>query len=230
MRKVKSASELHKKAEEAREKAHHLQALKLLDEAIILYQEEKNYNGICGALQSQVLTFKHLYFLTHAKIYAILAQKSAEASLEIARMYDLKTKLGSCYFRLGETAMIFKNYKKAIEWYKTALTNYQGSFSEKGDYRYHLGEAFYRNGQKELGLKTIFQGLTEIEKGKNTVDPFLFHVWQSGVHMKLADLLQKDNPQEAKKHLKVAQEIATSDKKLIIRKRQVKELAKKFNK
>ena len=45
------------------------------------------------------------------------------------------------------------------------------------------------------------------KKGKK-VDPFLVHVWESGCHMTLALLLRKDDPYEAKTHLKKAKEIA----------------------
>lgn len=201
-----SAKEHHSQAEELRENDKHLEALKELDQAIILYQEDKDYLGICEALQSRVLTFKHLYFLSTDITFATIAQKEAEASLEVAQQHDLSEKLASCYFRLGEIAMIFENFSKAIDWYQKALDDYQGSLSEKGDYRYHLGEAMYRSGQKEEGKKTIFAGLDEIQSGAHEVDPFLVHVWESGLHMKLADLLRDDETDEARKHLETAHE------------------------
>ncbi|OGM54622.1 hypothetical protein A3F62_04820 [Candidatus Woesebacteria bacterium RIFCSPHIGHO2_12_FULL_44_11] len=223
-----TAKEHHRQAEELRESDKHSEALKELDQAIVLYQEDKDYLGICEALQSRVLTFKHLYFLTRDTTFAIIAQKEAEASLEVAQQHDIKDKLSSCYFRLGEIAMIFEDFSKAINWYQRALENYQGSLSEKGDYRYHLGEALYRNGRKEEGKKAIFEGLSEIQKGASEVDPFLVHVWESGLHMKLADLLRGDEPDEARKHLDTSREIADSDPKLIIRRRQIEELSKSF--
>jgi len=63
--------------------------------------------------------------------------------------------------------------------------------NEKGDFRYHLGEAVYRSGPK-------------------------------------AELLAKDEPKESLEHLKRAKVIAKSDPKLVIRKRQIVELGKKF--
>lgn len=209
-----------------RESDRHVDALKELDQAIVLYQEDSDYSGICEALQSRVLTFKHLHLLTNDLSFAIIAKKEAEASLEIAQKNNLKHKLGSCYFRLGEIAMIFKEFPTAIDWYKKALENYEGSLSEKGDYRYHLGEALYRSGQKEQGKETMFEGLSEIQEGALDVDPFLVHVWESGLHMKLADVLREDEPEEAKKHLDEARKIASSDPKLIIRRRQIEDIAK----
>lgn len=224
-----SAKEHHKQAEELRENDKHLEALKELDQAIVLYQEDKDYLGICEALQSRVLTFKHLYFLTKDTAFATIAQKEAEASLEVSQNNNVTEKLGSCYFRLGEIAMIFEDFPKAIDWYQKALENYQGSLSEKGDYRYHLGEAQYRSGQKEEGKQTILEGLGEIQNGASEVDPFLVHVWESGLHMKLADLLRVYEPEQAREHLDKARELANSDPKLIIRRRQIEELSKNFN-
>src|SRR3989338_1240500 len=223
-----SAKEHHRQAEVLRESDRHLEALKELDQAVVLYQEDKDYQGICEALQSRVLTFKHLYFLSKDTAFAIIAQKEAEASLEVAQQHSVGNKLGSCYFRLGEIAMIFDNFPQAIDWYQKALEDYQGSLSEKGDYRYHLGEALYKNGQKEEGKKTILAGLDEIQRGAPEVDPFLVHVWESGLHMKLADLLRDDEPEEARKHLDEARKIADSDQRLIIRRRQIEEVGKSF--
>jgi len=46
--------------------------------------------------------------------------------------------------------------------------------------------------------------------------------------MRLAELLIEDEPKEALKHYKEANTIAQSDTKLVIRKRQIKELGKKL--
>jgi hypothetical protein len=48
--------------------------------------------------------------------------------------------------------------------------------------------------------------------------------------MRLADLLKDDEQKEARKHLRLAQKIVNSDKRLVIRKRQIQELEKKFKK
>lgn len=181
------------------------------------------------ALKDRVLTLKHLALLKEDTSLKILAQKDAETMLEISQKFDLKDKYHTPHFRLGEISMLMANYKKATEYYKKALGTYEGPLSEKGDYRYHLGEAFYEMGAKDKGKKTILEGLEEIKKGSSDVDPFLIHVWESGAHMRLADLLRKDNPKLAKEHFKKARKIAKSDEKLVIRRRQIRELAKSFN-
>jgi len=219
----------HKLAEEAREKDKHLEALRFIEGAIFNYQKEKNYSGLAKALQSRVLIYRHLFWLTEDLVYAFLTQKDAEASLLVAEKHNLSKIISSCHFSLGKSAMLLKNFKEAIKQYQMAIENYYGTNTEKGDYYYHLGEAFFADGQREKGKETILKGLKQIEKYASEVDPFLVHVWSSGCHMYLAKELKENNYQEAKKHFNKAKEIIDSDKKLVIRKRQIKELAKSFN-
>lgn len=223
-----TAKEIHKKAEVEREKDNHLEALRLIEEAIVAYQKESNYSGLTKVLQSRVLTYKHLFLLSKDVVFALLAQKDAESSLEIAQRNSLEDKYSSCYYRLGEVSMLFKDYLLAEENYKKALDQYQGSKSEKGDYRYHLGEAMYRSGNKKEGKSVLLQGLSEIQDNANEVDPFLIHVWESGCYMRLAELLVNDEPKQAKEYFDKAKEIAQLDDKLVIRRRQITELSKWF--
>ena len=218
----------HSQAETAREEDKHLEALQLIEAALIEYQQAKDYAGFAQALQSRCLTYKHLFLLHNDRVYALLAQHDAQASLAIAQLHDLKTLLGSSYFRLGEIAMLFDDYGQAVEYYQQALANYHGTNCEKGDYQYHLGEALYRLGQKAEGKKELVQGLQAIQANAHEVDSFLAHVWESGAHLRLAELLKVDEPAEAQQHLTAAEQIITADPKLIIRKRQLEELKKNF--
>ena len=219
---------LHGKGSDSREKDQHLEALQYLGRAIVGYQEEGKYEGLIDALKDRTLTWKHYFLLTKDNVFAILAQKDAESMLAIAEDKKLRKKLSTSHFRLGEIAMLFEDYSSAIKSYKKALRYYNGPLSEKGDFRYHLGEALYKNGQKPKGKLAMIQGLKEIQEGAHEVDPFLIHVWESGVHMRLADLLRKNEPKEAKKHLEEARKIIEADERLIIRRRQIKELSKLF--
>lgn len=223
-----SMNHLHRKAEQAREEDRHVDALKLIDRAILDYQKEKNFEGLSRVLQSRVLTYKHIFLLTKDKKYIDLAKHDAEISLEIAKKHNLLNVISSCYFRLGEVAMLLKDYKSAIKNYQLALDNYAGTNAEKGDYRYHLGEAIYRNGDRNKGKEIILKGLKEIQNNSDEVDPFLTHVWESGCYMKLAELLKDVNGDEARGYLTKAQTIANSDNKLVIRRRQIETLSKLF--
>jgi tetratricopeptide (TPR) repeat protein len=220
--------QIHVKAEVARENDELVKALTLVEEALVAYQKEEDYEGFSQALQSRVLTCKHLFLLTKDNVFAILAKKDAEASLEITLEHKIVNRIGSCYFRLGEVAMLFKNYKLASDYYQKALDNYSGTKAEKGDYRYHLGEALYRKGQREEGKKVLLEGLREIKDNAGEVDPFLTHVWESGCLMRLAQFLKGSD--ESKKYLGEAEKIINNDPKLVIRKRQLEELKKSLEK
>jgi len=223
-----SGKKLRTKGEKLREDEKYFDALNVLNQAIVKCQEESDHTTLVDVFKDITLTWKHLFLLTKDKAYAALAQKSAETMLSICQEFELKEKLSTSYFRLGETAMVIDNYKKAINYYKKALKVYVGKLSEKGDYRYHLGEVLYKNGEKKEGKKAMIKGLEEIRRGAHEWDPFYIHVWESGVHIRLAELLRNDEPREAREHLEKAREIAKADPKLVIRRRQVEELAKSF--
>ncbi|MFC1790143.1 hypothetical protein ACFLZP_01510 [Patescibacteria group bacterium] len=226
--KTPSGHQKHILAEKAREKDQHLKALKFIEEAIVFYQQEKDYFGLGQALQSRFLIYKHLFLLTKDEVFALMGQKDVEVSLYLAKKYKLLNLIGSCYFRLGESASLFKNYPQGIIYFKKALKNYQGSQAEKGDYRYHLGVVLHKSGREKQGLKTILQGLEEIRQFSSGVNPFLAHVWESGCLLQLAKLLKIDQPQKAKKYLMQALKITNADKDLVIRRRQIKEIADKL--
>lgn len=225
----KFAQDAHIMSEELRENDKHIEALQVIEVAIVLYQKEKNYLGFAKALQSRVLIYKHLFLLTSDVAFAILARQDAKSSLEIVQKHNLKDALSSCFFRLGEISMLFENYENASDYYQKSLDVYTGTNTEKGDYRYHLGEALYRNGKKTEGIKTMLEGLKEIQDNRGEVDSFLANVWEAGCYMKLAELVIKDNLGQAKEYFKKAQEIVDSDDKLVIRRRQIADLAKKLN-
>lgn len=223
------ARELHNQADVLREQAQHVESIKLLDEAIILYQKDHDYEKIAGALLSRLLNYKHLTLQTHDEVFLQMTKRDGELSLWIAEKYGFRDLLGSCHFHLGEVAMLAKDYPGAIEQFKLALEHFKGPDTERGDYRYHLGEALYRGGQKGEGKQTMLIGLKEIQDNADKVSPFLAHIWESGCDLKLADLLREDEPAEARHYLEAARKIIDSDDKLVIRKKQLTELAQKLS-
>jgi hypothetical protein len=211
---------LHQKAEKLRESDKLLDALKLYEEVIYKYQQEKNYFGIVEALGGRCLTYKHLFLLTKDFLFQNLAYSSALSSLEIAKHFKITAKYHRCYFRLGEMEMLREEFLKAEKFYLKAFLKYPKEEAEKGDFQYHLGEAQYRAGKKEVGLNNLLSGLTLIEKYESSTDSFVYNVWHSGCLMRLAELTKN------KKYLISAQKIIESDPRLIIRKRQIAELRK----
>lgn len=223
------AHDLHIAAEEAREQDRLVDALPLLERAIVGYQQERNYAGIADALSSKVLVYKHLFYTTQDKVYVDLAQSAGELSLAIMQKHNLDNQIHVGYFRLGEIAMLVENYPQAIANYEQALTTYKGGTNaEHGDYQYHLGEAMYRSGDHEQGKALLLQGLQEITDHQGEVDPFLAHVWQSGCYLRLAELLAPVDHDSAVRYLGEAEKIIHDDPKLVIRKRQLAELREKL--
>ena len=217
------AHDIHVQAETARESEQFIESLKLYEEAIVRYQEEKYADGIAEALQGKLLTYKHLYLRTQDESYLTLCFFSAAASLEIIQEHDIHELKGSISFRLGEIAMLRKEYENAIEYYQNAIDNHHGIKAEIGDYRYHLGEALFLRGSKEAGKTIMLKGLKEIQDNREGADQFLIHTWESGCYMKLAHLLRDEH---AREYMNKAKEIIDNDPKLVIRRRQYEELSK----
>ena len=219
--------DLEQQAASAREQDDDQQkALYLLDQLEQVYHQENNQSGLAGVERSRFLNYKHLFLKTGQHNYRELAKRASEKGLEIA----LANNIQPChyFFGLGEAYMLFEDYITAAKYYQKSLDYYQGTNTERGDFRYHLGEALYRAGKKADGKRTLLAGLKEIEDHRQEVIPFLANVWESGVHMRIAELLQFDQPEEALAHLKRAQQIAKLDPKLVIRRRQISKLTKQF--
>jgi tetratricopeptide (TPR) repeat protein len=220
------AQKLHLKGLTLREEDKHTEALKYLKEALIEYHKEGDFRGLIDALKDRCLTYKHFFLLTKDEAYAVLAKKDAEAMLKTAKEFNLKDKLSTSYFRLGEIAMLSLDYQTAINNDQMALKFFSVCDYDKGDLRYDLGEAVFQNGEKAKGKALILRGIEEIKKGQKGIDPFLIHVWLSGAFMRLAELLWKEDQTESEKYLLEAEKIIKNDSKLVIRKRQLEELKK----
>lgn len=217
-----NTKKLHEKAENLREQDKLLDALKLYEEVLIKYQKDENYPGLVEALGGRCLTYKHIFLLSHDLSFAIIAKHDALSSFEIAEKFNLKDKLYRCYFRLGEMEMLFKNYKKAVNYYQKSLFLYPNEDAEKGDFQYHLGEAQCLKGETKIGLENLSLGLTKIRQFRDSTDSFLINVWESGCLKTLFVFTRDIN------YLNDAQKIAASDPRLIIRRRQIAELFKNY--
>ena len=196
--------------------------------AIGFYKIDHDSLGLSDAFQSLVLIYKHKFLLSQNNTYIKLAQIYAKKSLDLSLSKKLNN-LHTCYFRLGEIDLLKNDFSSAVKNFQKALKHFPKNNSEKGNYQYHLGESQYRHGDKKLGLKNILNGLETIEKYQIKTDSFLIHVWQSGCLMRLAELLQKDNPSQSQKYLSQADKIISNDPRLIIRKRQLIDFKNKLN-
>jgi tetratricopeptide (TPR) repeat protein len=223
-----SASELHKIGGKLREKDNLEESLTYETLALVKFIKNKDYKNVVDTLQARFLTWKHMFLLSKDIVILELAKKDAQASLSIAERLKIKNIYSKCYFRMGEACMLADNYEDAMSYYSKALHFFKGSLSEKGDYRYHLGVALYRSGKKDEGYKTMLNGLSEIEEGKGRVDSFLYNVWKTGCLMRMAEMLKTDKPAKAREYIRLAENIINKDKRMVIRKRQLKEIKRTF--
>lgn len=216
-----TATELQKEADILREEGKSLKAIDVYNQAIVRYQEDRDYSNMMGALTGRLLSWKHLFYKTEDKIYAIFVKKEAEEMLEIAKEHNLLNRLHLIHFLNGTSAILLKNYSSAEIEFKKAVELYPSENAEKGDWIAHLGDAMYRNGKKEEGKNMILQGISLIKERSSQIDSFLFNVWVSGAYLRLAKLLKTDNPEESQLFLNQAKEIIDSDNRLVIRKQQL---------
>lgn len=213
--------ELSAHADFLREDGQSLLAIDTYNYAIVQFQEQKEYDKMIGALTGRLLCWKHLFYKTQAKVYAIFVQKEAEGMLEIAKTYHVTNRMHLIHFLNATAALLFEDYVTAQKEYESALAAYPTDSAEVGDWTAHLGEAMYRNGKKEEGKQKILEGVKIIEERSSQIDSFLRNVWVSGAYLRLAKLLRNDDPAESQKYLKMAQEIIDGDPRLVIRKQQL---------
>ncbi len=215
----------HVQAEILREEEKYSEALDLYPKVIAKYQKINDYLGETEAMGGMTLTYKHLYLLTKDETHLKSALDLCLQSLEIANMHHLDDVLHRLYFRLGEIQMIAGDYKNAVVNYEKSLSLWPEENAEKGHVIYHLGDAEYGAGKKETGIPHVREGISIIAKYEQQTDSFLFHVWLSGGYMTLAKILRSEKLGEAKSYLAKAKEIIDNDPRLIIRRRQLEELA-----
>lgn len=216
-----TAIELEKQADVLREKGESLKAIDVYNQAIVRYIEDKDYANMMGSLTNRLLSWKHLFYKTENKTYAIFVKTEAEQMLEIAREHNLLDRLYLIHFLKATAATLLKDHLCAEKEFQKAVELYSSEHPEKGDWIAHLGDAMYRNGKKEEGKNMILQGVSLIKKGSSQIDSFLFNVWVSGAYLRLAKLLKTDNLEESQSFLHQAQEIIDADHRLVIRKQQL---------
>ncbi len=74
----------------------------------------------------------------------------------------------------------------------------------------------------------MIKGLNQVKKYFGQFDTFTANVWHSGAYMRLAEALRADQPARAREYLKAAKKIIASGPRLIMRKKQLGILSKKF--
>ncbi len=220
--------ELIKHGSSLRENNELLKALETLTRALVACGKKGDYLGMINALVERCLVWRHYYSQTKDDAFLVLAREDAKAMKQIADMTNTHVRDHTALFLMGNLEMLLGNFGNAVFYFKDALKYFKGGVAEKGDWRRHLGEALYKNGQEGVGKKAILKGIEEIKKGAKGVDSFLVKVWLSGAYMTLAELQANAKPKEARQFLNKATEIIKNDKRLVLREIQLRELRRKF--
>lgn len=213
--------ELRKYADDLREEGLSLKAIDIYNHAIVGYQEAGDYANMVEALTGRLLCWKHLFYKTDDKIYAIFVKTSAQAMLEIAQVYGLTDRMHLIHFLNATAGIQLKDYPYAEKEYAQAIELFPVENAEKGDWTGQLGAAMYRNGKKAEGLAVMLNGIAMIELHRAEIDSFHFNVWVSGANLRLAKLLRLDSPAESQSFLEKAKAIIDGDDRLVIRKQQL---------
>lgn len=222
---------MHTKAEEARESGDFLKALEFTDQAILAYEKDNDLLGLSEVLSSRQSTFKHLYRKTGNKAFLTLERFAAAASVEIAKESGVKEAIGIPYHNLGKYYFEAKEYKKAAGFFKKAVENLTSHPSTRhsrpsvlADIKGHLLAAQYHADDKTA----LARAIKTLEELKNSQEKSTYNknVWLSGGHLRIAEMLAQDDKNLAIKHAKKAEQIIESDKRLILRKKQLEDLRK----
>lgn len=223
---------IHGEAAQARESGESLKALQLIDEAIITYQEAKNYLGVAEALADRSLSLRHLYQKTNDKAYLHIANAEMEASVEIAKESGDKTALALPYFNLakiqeelGKLDKALANYKQALEYMISNPPVSHNRAAVLADMKMHTETCAYATGDKSA-LERAEKALEELKTSDEV--SYNKNVWVSGAHMRIATALKTDDLEKAEEYLQKAKEIIDSDSRLELRKKQWEKLAESF--
>lgn len=224
---------IHGQAAQAREAGESLKALQLIDEAIIAYQEAKDYLGVAEALADRSISLRHLYQKTNDKTYLYIANAEMEASAEIAKKSGDKTALALPYFNLakiqeelGKLDQALENYKQAVEYMVSNPPASHNRVAVLADMKVHMETCAYARGDKSA-LERAEKALKELEASDEV--SYNKNVWVSGAYMRIATVLKDNNLEKAKEHLQKAKEIIDGDSRLELRKKQWEKLAESFN-
>jgi tetratricopeptide (TPR) repeat protein len=209
-----------------REQGKTFEALDMINQSLDAFAKEQNDADFAHALIDRAICWQHLWQFSDYLGFAVLYRKDAEAVLELVKSKNIDREEAGAYFINAKAAVIFGDYKKAVELFEIAISKMSPDRSaQKGDWQTNLGKAIYFSGDKDKGLKEALSGIEQIEKYSSEADEYTSKVWLSGGYMRLAEMLASDSPSESKKYLDQAQKIV-ADPKFSIRQKQIQAFIK----
>src|SRR3989344_438009 len=233
---------IHGLAAKARERGESVEAVKLAEDAMAVYQKEGDALGFAEALADQFLSLRHIFDKTGDRKYLLRAKHSAMVSVEIAEESGDKSALAIPYFNLAKAQDSLDELQEAVSSYKKAVELIVSDppavhkVTERpaivADFKVHLATCEYKQSFStnkagdESALERAEAALADLESHPD-IEGYNQHVWVSGGHMRIAEMLREVNPVKAKEHLQKAKDIIDSDQRLTIRLSQWQKLAEK---
>lgn len=233
---VSEGRAIHQKVNEMREKGDSWEALKLSVDALVAYQKAGDILGMAEILTDNSIAYRHIADKEADPNFLIVSKCFAKAGVEMARKSNQKealpiplSRLGAVQAALGEYQDAAASYREAVEEMTKNPPAQHNRPAVLLDMKINLAATEYLTGDK-AGLERAENALKELEGMSDTpyMDDYTQHVWVSGGHMKLAEILKEDNPELAKQHLEEAKKIIDNDPKLTIRKSQWEKLSQSF--
>ncbi|OGD71735.1 hypothetical protein A3A84_03250 [Candidatus Collierbacteria bacterium RIFCSPLOWO2_01_FULL_50_23] len=224
---------IHQQALDAQEEGKFPEALKLEDEAMIVYQEEGDEAGFAEIQSMRTLTYRHLYDSTGFAGYLIKAKHEAEAGLDLAERSGNESAIAiplvgvaRILYDLGEYSQAAENFGRAVKILESHPEESHSRKSVIADFSVHMFVSQYRAGDKSA-LSAAEEALDELA---NTADasPYEKEVWLSGGHMKIAEAVNEADHNMAMDHMNLAKKIIDGDEKLKLRLEQWNKLMAKL--
>jgi len=223
---------IHSLAAKAREEGRHLDALKLCDESILVYQQNNDSKGLSEVFADRSIIYRHLFGHTKDKVFLIIAKGEMLVAVEIAEKSGQKDALAMPYFQLGSVQRELGQFQEAVDSYNKAVENQTNNPSQEhnrsavlADMKVHLATCEYRLGDK-TALDRALSSLSEIEQSDEV--KYNKDVWISGGYMAVAEMLKTDGLKKAKEYLQKARKIIDENPELKIRKEQLEKLSLSF--
>ncbi|OHA68001.1 MAG: hypothetical protein A3D59_02755 [Candidatus Wildermuthbacteria bacterium RIFCSPHIGHO2_02_FULL_47_17] len=224
---------LHQQALDAQEQGDFLVALKLEDEAMVVYQTDNDDAGFAEIQAMRLLTLNMLGDKTGDQRYYVLGMHAANASLDLAERAGVKQQIALAHGAIGRAMERVERFEEAASHFDKAveiLPTTQGKHNRKSviaDFTIHAATNRLLAGKLDQE-QVALSALKELEASGDASD-YEFKVWKSGGYMGLAAGMHKNGKiEEAKKYLAIAEEIAKSDEALKVRREQIATMRKKF--
>lgn len=223
---------LHAQASQAREEGKLDESLRIVDDALLAYDEENDNAGFAEGLGCKSITLRLLGEQRESKRLLHLANHIMLASVEIVKESQQPEALAIPFFELGKTYEYLHHYKDAVNAFTEAVKTFEthppqshNRSSVLADMRVHLAVAQYMAGN-QAALDRAEKALYDLETTEE--DAFNKDVWVSGGYMHLAEALRTDNPEKANEYVQKAKAIIDANPQLVIRKQQWEKLIKGF--